>query len=318
MSNNPNLTGYIEASSSMLSVNEKCNFDVFIKIGDNFVLFASKELPIGGEHIKRIQNDHIATVYIKKAEEAEYKEYLGSNLSRLAANEDIKREEKSRLMYDSAKSAMVTLFEKPDTPESIIAVKGVTDTIMTTILEDDKAFASLVKVSSYDYYTYTHSINVIVYSLGLGKKLGLSYDELQILGHGAALHDIGKSRIPPEVLNKAGKLTDEEFEIIKGHPKMGVGLLETLNESDARILDAVNFHHEKLDGSGYPKGIKGDHIPLSARIVAIADIFDALNSRRVYKEPMSSFETLQFMKTAMSAHIDVKLLNSFILCMSGR
>jgi putative nucleotidyltransferase with HDIG domain len=297
---------------------EKCNFDVYLKIGENFVLFASKDLPIGSDHIKRIQKDQIISIYIKTGEERAYKEYLSQNMSRLAASEGIQRDEKSRLMYDSAMSAMTTLFDKPDTPESIIAAKDVTDAIMGNILEDDHAFASLVKVTSYDYYTYTHSINVIVYSLGFGKRLGLSFDELQILGHGAALHDIGKSKIPPEVLNKPGRLTEEEFEIIKSHPKKGVEILEALGETDARVLDAVNFHHEKIDGSGYPKGIKGDLIPLSARIVAIVDVFDALNSKRVYKDAMGTFETLKFMKENMSAHIDMKLLNSFMLCMTGR
>jgi putative nucleotidyltransferase with HDIG domain len=310
--------GFVEASSSLLPSNEKCDFDIYLKIGENFVLFASKDLPISNDHTSRIQKDQITSIYIKSDEEGAYRHYLAQNMCRLAASEQLHRDEKSRLMYDSARSAMTTLFDNPDTPESIVAVKGVTDTIMGNILDDDNAFASLVKVTSYDYYTYTHSINVILYSLGLGKKLGLNFDELQILGHGAALHDIGKSKIPPEVLNKPGKLTQEEFEVIKTHPKKGVEILETLGENDARVLDAVNFHHEKIDGSGYPKGIKGDLIPLSARIVAIVDVFDALNSKRVYKDAMGTFETLKFMKTNMSAHIDAKLLNSFMLCMSGR
>jgi len=309
---------YFSVPSTILLAQDRCNFDIYLKINEDFVLFAAKQMPLDNEHVKRIQSGQIASIYIKKSEEGEYRQHLSENLSKLTANEDLIREDKARLMYDSAKTAMIKLFDNPDTPESITGVKYVSDSIIDTILSDDKAFASLVKMSSYDYYTYTHSVNVVVYSLGLGRRLGLSGQDLKNLGYGAALHDIGKSKIPSEIINKPGKLTDEEFDIIRKHPPLGEEHLKNLGEMNRDILDAVNHHHEKMDGSGYPHKLHGDKVPLFARIVAIADVFDALNSKRSYKEAMSSFETLQFMKLNMSDHIDLKLLNKFILCMSGK
>jgi len=309
---------YVEVPSNILTEGEQCSFDVYLKMNDDFVLFSSKELTISQEHIKIIRSSQFQSVFVKKSDEDAYLDYLAEHLSKLTSNEELAREEKARFMYDSAKTAMEKLFSNPDTPESISGVKDVSDNIIDTLLSDDRAFASLVKMSSYDYYTYTHSVNVVVYSLGLGKRLGMSGQELKNLGYGAALHDIGKSKIPNEIINKPGKLTEEEFAIIKSHPPLGEEHLKGLGEMNRDILDAVNHHHEKLDGTGYPYKLKGNDVPLFARIVAIADIFDALNSKRSYKDAMSSFETLQFMKANMAAHVDTKLLTSFILCMSGK
>jgi HD-GYP domain-containing protein (c-di-GMP phosphodiesterase class II) len=305
---------FLSVPIDILMMQDRSEFDLYTKVNNKYVLFASKDTVIDIDQASKVKTNNVERVFLHKKDEDVYKNYLVA----IVDNEDLIREEKARALYESAKNAMVNLFDNPDTPESINAVKDVSDNIIESLMSDEKAFSAMVKMSSYDYYTYTHSVNVAVYAIGLGKKLGLNPQELKNLGYGAALHDIGKSKIPSEIINKNGKLTDEEFDTIRMHPPLGEEHLLGLGELNRDILDVVNFHHEKMNGSGYPNKLRGEDIPLFARIVSIVDIFDALNSKRSYKEAMTSFETLQFMKLNMSEHIDTKLLGRFILCMSGK
>jgi HD-GYP domain-containing protein (c-di-GMP phosphodiesterase class II) len=310
---------YIEIPTSVLQVGNVNKFDVYLKGREGYILFAAKGLPFEKKMLSGLDNIYMKSVYISEADEEFYREYLGQNLSKFANDDSLDRGEKSKLMYDSARSVMKGLFEKEDLPKAISDVKDAAEVIMDNVLHDDKAFLSLVKASSYDYYTYTHCINVAIYSIGIGRFIGLSHEELRALAYGAALHDVGKSRISQDVLNKEGKLSDDEFNHIKQHAAFGFDILfETTGEVDERVLSAVRHHHEKLDGSGYPDGIKGSNISTFAKIVAVADVFDALNTKRCYKEPMSTFETLTFMKNKMSLHLDVDVLKCFIMCMSGK
>jgi putative nucleotidyltransferase with HDIG domain len=310
--------GYFEVSPSILLEGEKCNFDLFLSYEGKLFLFIMKLTPIFSGHLKKIKSENILHLLVKNVDADKYREYIFKNLSKIPQDDNGEREKKVKVVYDSAHAVMENLFRHPETTEAVKAVKEISDTVLKMLLEDEKSFASLVKISSKGYTTYTHSINVMVYSLALGMSIGLSGKDLETLGYGAALHDIGKSKVPIKLLEKTEKLTPMELEIIKLHPTKGLGILETLGEEDVRIRDAVYYHHEKLDGSGYPRGLIGDLVPLFARIVAIADIFDSLNSEKSYRPAMSSFETLQYMKTTMSKHLDIRLLKSFILCMSGR
>ena len=134
----------------------------------------------------------------------------------------------------------------------------------------------------------------------------------------APLHDIGKINIPDSVLNKPGKLTDEEYEIMKGHTTAGKKIMEKAIETvqgenylkEARNMAA--YHHEKWDGSGYPEGLKGPVIPLSARIMAVADVFDALTAKRVYKEPMSYEKAMSIIEEGSGTHFDPKIVEVFV------
>jgi len=310
---------YIEIPISALQVGSVNKFNVYLKGPDGYILYAAKGLPFEKKMLSGLGNVYIECVYINEEDEALYREYLGENLAKFANDDTLGREQKSRLMYDSARGVMKGLFENKDLPKAISDVKAAAEAIMDNVLSDDKAFLSLVQASSYDYYTYTHCINVAIYSIGIAKFIGLPQDELKALASGAALHDVGKSKVNQDVLNKQGKLNDDEFNHIKQHASFGFEILTgTTGENDKRVLSAVRHHHEKLDGSGYPDGISGNNISTFAKIVAVADVFDALNTKRCYKDPMSTFETLSFMKSKMSAHLDADVLKCFIMCMSGK
>ena len=223
--------------------------------------------------------------------------------------------EKSRLVYQATTQLIDDLFKQEVTPQKIVQTKKSVGRLLDGVIHDEITIASLLEVSSYDYYTYTHCVNVSVYAVGLGKELGLSQRELIRLGCGGILHDLGKSRVSHELINKPGRLTEEEFVLVKNHPALGHELLQKMHEADAMILSIVRHHHEKLDGSGYPDGLKGDEVDFYARIVAIGDIFDALTTRRSYKPALSTFEALGLMKNKMADELDMELLTRFVRMM---
>ncbi len=172
----------------------------------------------------------------------------------------------------------------------------------------------LNKIKIVDQYTYTHCINVSLYSMLIGKWLELPESEIKILIIAGILHDVGKTKIPIDILNKKGPLTQEEFEVIKMHPLFGFEILKDNTGINNKVKDAVLMHHEKVNGTGYPFGIKSARISSFAKIISIADAFDALTSERVYKKRQTPFDTFrEFERIGISeGHYDPGILLKFI------
>lgn len=156
-------------------------------------------------------------------------------------------------------------------------------------------------------YTEKHSESMLLLSVETAKKLSFSMEQLEDIEYGTILHDIGKIAVPDNILNKPGKLTPEEFEIMKKHSLIGYELLKDVFEPISLI---IRDHHEKLDGSGYPNGIK--NVDPEAQLVACADIYDALTSKRPYKNEISHEKAIDIMITDLSGKIDDKILTEFL------
>ena len=170
----------------------------------------------------------------------------------------------------------------------------------------------------HDKITRGHSERVRAYSYSLGKQLSLAGEELDRLNWAALLHDVGKLNVSAEILNKAGKPTDEEWEQLRRHPLYGETLVEPLNEWLGTWTDAVGYHHENWDGKGYPRGVAGEEIPLAGRIVAIADVYDVITSARSYKEPASPTEARAELARCAGTQFDPRLVRAFVNISLGR
>jgi hypothetical protein len=170
----------------------------------------------------------------------------------------------------------------------------------------------------HDSITRGHAERVRAYSYSLGKQLSLVGDDLDQLNWAALLHDIGKLEVSPQILNKAGKPTDEEWEQLKLHPLYGETLVEPLRVWLGDWAEAVGYHHERWDGKGYPRGIAGDEIPFGGRIVAIADVFDVITSARSYKEPASATEARSEIARCAGTQFDPRLVRAFLNISLGR
>jgi len=169
-------------------------------------------------------------------------------------------------------------------------------------------------VDAKDSYTSGHSDRVSYYSVLIGKEMGLSEEELDILKQGALFHDIGKIGIPDAILQKPGKLTDEEYDDIKNHPSIGAKIIGPAKIFEP-LIPMVLYHHERFDGKGYPSGKKGEEIPLMARIVCIADSFDAMTSDRAYRPRFTVVKAMEEIENCKSTQFDPELVDAFMIAM---
>jgi len=195
---------------------------------------------------------------------------------------------------------------------SYIEVTAVVSKIINDILSLDDIMVNLIDIKTCDNYTFLHSVNVCVLSIITGAKLKLCYDELKELGVGALLHDIGKVMIPPQILQKKSALTDEEYEIIKQHSIMGYNILKTMPQISEVSAMVALCHHERYDGKGYISGLVKDEIHIFSRIVAIADIFDALTSDRIYRKKISINQAIDYLTVIAAPSLDSSVLCCFV------
>jgi len=209
---------------------------------------------------------------------------------------------------------MITQIEGKQYP-GVRKLKRLVQKTIHLAVEDESILLGLTTIKNYDEYTYNHSVNVSIYALALGRRLGFSRQMLTELGLTALFHDVGKSKIPKEVLNKPAGLDDEEWVLMKKHPLMGVETilnLKQLGEINPRMVIGIFDHHLKGDASGYPRLFRKKEISLFGRIIQIADVYDAMTTPRVYRKPWTPEQALAFMLRDRGKHLDPTLLKILI------
>lgn len=303
---------YKSIDKRILTEGETIDFELYLpnETKTQMSLFLQSDTVIDGNSKVRLRE--IEKVYISDEDSTRYEAYIQQHIQTIARSEDIPLDDKAIIVYEKASTVIDEMFRNPESLEMAKNVKPVVDSFVDIILHDPKAVESLLKITAHDFYTHTHSINVSIYTLSLGSFLGISGEDLKILGMAAVLHDIGKSKVNYDIINKNGKLTDMEFDEMKTHPAQGHAIALKLGITDERILTGIRHHHERIEGGGYPDNLKEDEISQFARIIGVCDVFDALSTKRSYKDPMSSFESLGLMKQQMRGHLDMSLVDSFI------
>ncbi|MBE7411972.1 MAG: HD-GYP domain-containing protein [Leptospiraceae bacterium] len=184
--------------------------------------------------------------------------------------------------------------------------------IYREIRNNPSALVNLMDIRSHDYYTLCHSINVGIIALNLAIKMGYNDEEVQLIGLGGFLHDIGKIAIPASLINKTGVLSEEEKRIMKSHPSHSKRIMENDKNINKRIVNMAYEHHERFDGKGYPRGISGDTLDDYSVIVALADVYDALTTVRSYKPAFSPEESIQVIETYTGTHFAPRIAEKFI------
>lgn len=230
---------------------------------------------------------------------------------RVSMADEVKRAAK---ICAKSKEAVVSMFQEARMGKAVDheAAGALVDEISNSVMRNPGALISLARLRSADDYTYMHSVAVCALMVALARQLALDDKQTRDAGMAGLLHDLGKALMPMEVLNKPGKLTDEEFRIIKGHPVEGHRLLVEGGGAGEVPLDVCLHHHEKVDGSGYPKGLKGDEISLFAKMGAVCDVYDAITSNRPYKEGWDPAESIRKMTEWSKGHFDERVFQAFV------
>ena len=218
------------------------------------------------------------------------------------------------ILYEDAFTNIKGIMEniRIDEEVDVEALKDTVQDLIHFILNDDMIFMALTGIRDIDNYTFLHSVDVCIYTIITAKSLGLDLEEIQELALAAILHDIGKCKIPMAILNKPGMLTDDEFEIMKDHSLKGMKITRDMPDISESISTIICQHHEKWDGSGYPFGISGEDIELGARIITIADVYDALTSDRIYRKRFMPHDAAEFLLRQCKTQFDESLLQTFI------
>lgn len=296
------------------------DFDIYVRLqGAEYpVLFRAKTLPITTEVLHRLADNRHESILIPTSQGKEYALYLEQHLEAVLTDETVPVVERSQVLYSTAHTMVENIIANPESTEMMKSSKDLVASTAGFLLREKSAFEHLVGLVSYDYYTYTHSVNVFVYSFSLAHRVGLADQKTLIeFGEGTLLHDIGKSAIDPKILRAKGKLTDDQWNAMRKHPVTGFDMLKEHGLFGDLALEVTRHHHEKLRGGGYPDNVTANRLDPLVRVSTIADVFDALTTRRSYKGAMSSYRALKLMNDEMGADLDTDLFKAFVELMGN-
>ncbi len=311
---------FLPITLNSLKVDTKIGCDIYLLVHDNgrsrYILYCKSDAAFENEQREMLVRKNINKLFIGKKDKKKYSEYLEINLKNILSDEKIQPKEKAQIVYSTATNVLQDVFKEPRF-KNFERSKSFAYNMIDYILSEGKAAYNLLKITSHDYHTYTHSVNVATVGSLFAKSLGLSERDMKTFCTGMLLHDLGKTRIHSDILNKKGSLTDVEFEKIKKHPEMGATVLRDTGNGFNEEFFAILQHHENCDGSGYPYGLKKEEIHFSARIVRIIDTYDALTSKRSYSPPQNPYNSLKLMRDEMYNAVDHAMLKNFIRFLGG-
>jgi putative nucleotidyltransferase with HDIG domain len=235
-----------------------------------YVLYCRGDAVFENDKREMLLGKNINRLFIKKDDQQKYYEYLESNFQDIVSDTRISPDEKAKIVHSAATNLVKDLFDDPRV-DNIKRTKTFAYNMVDYILMEGSAAHSLLKIAVHEYYTYTHSVNVAAIGILFAKDLGFGDDDLKRFCTGILLHDIGKTKISTDILNKKGKLTKEEFDKIKEHPELGVAILKETGNGFTDEYTITLQHHENYDGTGYPHGLQKEEIHRCGKIARIID-----------------------------------------------
>jgi len=287
----------------------------YISLGDCKIdMIVAKEVKfIGGEIFLRkgtvLRNEHIGLLKRLEINGIFVEEYTTPGIIAESTIDPLTHSEARVLMKEMFTRAS---FEKSDNDHLFETMTNTIDDMISQLYESTSETHYISLLKDYDDYTYQHSVDVGILSIMIGRSMNLDRKELFELGKAAFFHDTGKMFIPKEILHKPGRLTEDEFAQMRKHSIQGYEFVKNTLGLGEEVAKAVLYHHEKYDGSGYPFGLSGNQIPLHAQIISVADVYDALNSKRVYKEAMVASEGYEFVMANLGAHFNPEVGQIFL------
>lgn len=299
--------GYFRIRLSTVRPAEEVPFAIYIYIDGKMVQYVHLGDKLAAEKIVSLHGrDTGESFFVEDINKPLYREYVKDSMN----SSKIANDQKATILRESSIAILEDLFENPDVGQAIEETKPIVKDLLEFMANAPESVGSLISLSGHDFYTYNHSFDVSIYSLGLGAALGFDKKTMEDLGLGSLFHDVGKRMVALDILCKKGPLDEAEWVQMKMHPQFG---LKILNES-AVVSDGIKAacyeHHESWKGGGYPQDLSGEEIHPFARIVSLTDCYDAMTTQRSYNVPMRPVEALNMMKEKVANKFDPEMLKA--------
>lgn len=305
---------YIRIVPNLLSVNHPLPIDVYkLKDGSRLQMVFPQGQILPEEIRATLRKATEGLFYVRSDQKAALFAFQEDAVTKILMDDSVDLDVKCDVVKNVAIVLSQEIFDNP-TAENITRHKANITRIVNFALDQPASIKRLMRLTTYDYYTYTHSVNVGLYAMWLSMEYfgDKTQHDLEEMSSGFFLHDVGKSMISLRVINKPGPLTDDEWTEMRRHPSYGLDILRREEQLTPEVSIIVEQHHERLNGTGYPKGLSGDEIHPYGLVCTIADVYDALTTRRSYKDRREPFEALKIMKEEMSTHFHPDMFKTFI------
>lgn len=305
-------SGYFPVPIDSLE-SDTLKLDIYlIHDGGKAVLYRSKGSQYSQSDYTNLSEQGVTHFYVPLTEHRVFQSMMSDRLVNAYDDKDLGRKERTRIVRESCGKMIEDFMHAPGTPGLSDTIGKMASQFTQWCNEDQSKFCHLLDMSEHDYYTTTHMVNVGVGCGLLGSELlGTDHPMVRDLMLGGLVHDVGKRDVPPEVLNKDGKPTDEEWAMIRKHPEVGAEILRDQEGQSEITIDMTLNHHERLDGKGYPNSINESQISLASKICAVVDIYDAMTSTRPYRDPIPPRTVLNSMRNEIGSAIDQKVFDAW-------
>jgi len=273
---------------------------LYIKTGGNYVLYKSSGRDFSERDHERLSKHGVEFVYVSKNDMDVITSHMEESAERLLKSDILTAKAKGKMIYQTSINFVNDIFTNPEKSTDLDRTKRLIENLMLYLSSNPNAVTSLESVMSHNYYTFVHSLQVASLTLLMhSESYSLSRDEMLDVGTGAILHDFGKIFVPQKILNKSGKLSEAEIEVLRRHPQEGYEYLKNKEVLSPVALTIVRLHHERCDGSGYPLGLESRDIPRSAQIAGTADVYCTLTTDNHGNKSMPPHIAVQLMRNQM-------------------
>ncbi len=300
-------TGYFRVRLSTIRAMQPTPFDLFLYIDGKVILYLKQGDALTSDKIQKLHwRDTGESFFVANEHKQTYRDYVKGLMNSATLNND----EKAVMLRESSIAILEDLFENPDVGSALEDSKPIIADLLNFMNEAPGSIGNLISLSGHDFYTYNHSFDVSIYSLGLGQSLGFDRKVLEELGQSSLFHDVGKRMVALEILCKKGPLDETEWVQMRQHPQFGLKILNEHKGISDAIKAACMEHHESWSGGGYPQDLSAQEIHPFGRIVALTDTYDAMTTQRSYNVPMRPTEALNMMKNKLVGRFDPDMMNA--------
>lgn len=300
-------THFFKVRINTLTPNKPTTFDLHVRINNQNILYLRAGDKLDPAKILTLNARDSGNYFLVKDEDRKnYRDYVQLQMSA----EDLNVREKANVLRESSMSLVEEIFENPDVNKALDSSRPVIQQFVQFMNAEPEGMSHLISLSGHDFYTFNHSLDVGIYSLGLAAVLGYATKDLEEMGLAALFHDIGKRQVSLDILCKKGPLNDAEWAQMQKHPQFGLMILNQNPTVSDAVKAACFEHHESWAGNGYPQQIPGPEIHPFARIVAITDTYDAMTTQRSYNVPLSPLDAVTMMKDKLHGRYDPDMLKA--------